>query len=312
MAPGRCGCLNKVALRESVQTSYWTLSGPGFTLRFMATAHARQEGRVSVTRVELSIGSLDLFRFANYRHAFPRHTHERFTVGLFGPRNGSITTGGVSHSAEPGSILAIPPDQTHSAEPLRSSGWTYRTLYPSARIMDLALADSSAHPHPAFDRPVISDSSLARRIGELHTRLESGPPSLRVEETLIEVLRSLVDRHATRRSSVAATVPAYAVVQARSYIDAHFGTPIKLSDLSAVCGISAFHLIRSFRASTGMPPHAYLTQVRANRAREMLVRGEQLSAVAYACGFADQSHLTRVFKKIFGITPGAYVDSPCL
>jgi AraC-like DNA-binding protein len=44
----------------------------------------------------------------------------------------------------------------------------------------------------------------------------------------------------------------------------------------------------------------------------LLVRGEQLSAVAYTCGFADQSHLTRVFKKIFGITPGAYVDSPSL
>lgn len=278
----------------------------------MGTANARHEGRVSVTRVELSIGSLDLFRFANYRHAFPRHTHERFTVGVFGPRNGSIRTSSGSHSAEPGSVLAIPPDQAHSAEPLRHSGWTYRTLYPSARIMDLALADSSAHPRAAFDRPVIVDSSLARRLGALHTRLESGPPSLRVEETLLEVLRSLVDRHATRRSPAATSVPAYAVVQARSYIDAHFGLPIKLSDLSAVCGLSAFHLIRSFRASVGMPPHAYLTQVRANRAREMLVRGEQLSAVAYSCGFADQSHLTRTFKKIFGITPGAYVDSPSL
>ena len=61
-----------------------------------------------------------------------------------------------------------------------------------------------------------------------------------------------------------------------------------------------------------MPPHAYLTQVRANRARELLVRGEPLSAVAYTCGFSDQSHLTRIFKKIFGITPGAYVGSPSL
>lgn len=278
----------------------------------MATRHTRREGRVAVTRVELSIGSLDLFRFTNYRHAFPRHTHERFTVGVFGPRNGSITTTSGCHTAEPGSILAIPPDQAHSAEPLRSSGWTYRTLYPSTGIMDLALADSSAHPRPAFDSPVIADSSLARRLGELHTRLESGPPSLRVEETLLELLRSLVDRHATRRSPVATTVPAYAVVQARSYIEAHFGSPIKLADLSSVCGISAFHLIRSFRASVGMPPHAYLTQVRANRAREMLVRGEQLSTVAYSCGFADQSHLTRTFKKIFGITPGAYVHAPSL
>lgn len=278
----------------------------------MSTRHARHEGRVSVIRVELSIGSLDLFSFVNYRHAFPRHTHERFTVGVFGHRNGSIRTSAGSHFAEPGSILAISPDQAHSAEPLRGSGWTYRTLYPSASIMNLALADSTAHPRPAFDSPVISDSTLARRLGELHTRLESGSPSLRVEEALLELLRGLVDRHATRRPPVSTTVPPHAVVQARSYIDSHFGESIKLADISAVCGISAFHLIRSFRASIGMPPHAYLTQVRANRAREMLVRGEQVSSVAYSCGFADQSHLTRVFKKIFGITPGAYVASPSL
>jgi AraC-like DNA-binding protein len=83
--------------------------------------------------------------------------------------------------------------------------------------------------------------------------------------------------------------------------------PVKLAELASICGVTPFHLIHSFRASFGIPPHAYLTQVRARRAREMLIRGNPLSSVAYMCGFSDQSHLTRVFKRIYGVTPGVYV-----
>jgi AraC-like DNA-binding protein len=82
--------------------------------------------------------------------------------------------------------------------------------------------------------------------------------------------------------------------------------PVKLDELSLECGVSPFHLIRSFKDSIGMTPHAYLMQVRANRARDMLFAGEGISTVAYRCGFVDQSHLTRTFKRIFGVTPGAY------
>jgi AraC-like DNA-binding protein len=65
--------------------------------------------------------------------------------------------------------------------------------------------------------------------------------------------------------------------------------------------------VRSFTDVVGMPPHAYLTQIRANRARALLLAGETLSGAAYRCGFCDQSHLTRTFKRLFGVTPGSYV-----
>jgi AraC-like DNA-binding protein len=65
--------------------------------------------------------------------------------------------------------------------------------------------------------------------------------------------------------------------------------------------------VRSVTDVIGLPPHAYLTQIRANRARAMLLRGVTPAAAAYRCGFCDQSHLTRIFKRLFGVTPGAYV-----
>ena len=84
---------------------------------------------------------------------------------------------------------------------------------------------------------------------------------------------------------------------------------MKLAELASVCDASPYHLVRSFRDAVGMPPHAYLTQIRSNHARDLILRGVPVSTAAYRCGFADQSHLTRTFKRIFGVTPGAYVSA---
>jgi AraC-like DNA-binding protein len=275
-----------------------------------ARLKAAEASGVYVTRVELSIGALDLFRFVRYDHAFPRHSHDRFTVGVFGPQNGTIRFRGGDWQAREGSILAIPPDEAHSADPLRGSGWTYRTFYPSTELVALAVEDSGQAEKAFFERPILDDPPLARSLIALHNNLLSPSHGLAVEETLLLTLRDLLLRHATERApSTAPTFPARAVAAARAYLDQHYAQNVKLAELSSVCGMSPFHLIRSFRDVVGMPPHAYLTQVRANRARSLLVSGETLSATAYMCGFADQSHLTRTFKRIFGVTPGVYLSA---
>ena len=139
---------------------------------------ASSDAGVAITRVDLSIGSLDLFRFTSYDHAFPRHSHDRFTLGVFGAGNGSIRVERGSFRAVEGSILAIAPDEAHAADPLAGQGWTYRTLYPSQRIVDLAL-ETGVGLSPPFYQPVLHDAPLARRIEYVHTTLDAKGPSLR-------------------------------------------------------------------------------------------------------------------------------------
>ena len=81
---------------------------------------------------------------------------------------------------------------------------------------------------------------------------------------------------------------------------------LTVEDLAAGAKLGRYQLIRSFRAATGMTPHAYLLNARVNRARDWLRAGLELAEIAYRLGFADQSHFQRVFKAHAGVTPGHY------
>src|SRR3954469_1460571 len=97
----------------------------------------RRERGAHLTRVELSIGSLDLLRFVDYEHDFPRHSHDYFTLGVFGVGSGQLRYRRSTWRATRGSILAVPPDEVHEAAPFRG-GWTYRALYPTRAMVALA------------------------------------------------------------------------------------------------------------------------------------------------------------------------------
>lgn len=95
--------------------------------------------------------------------------------------------------------------------------------------------------------------------------------------------------------------------RARDYIRDHLDADIDLRLLASDCGLSPAHFAKAFKCSVGMPPHRWLLKQRVDRACELLAHGnDRLEAVALACGFADQSHMTRVFSRATGVPPGAW------
>lgn len=95
-------------------------------------------------------------------------------------------------------------------------------------------------------------------------------------------------------------------LRARDYLHAHFRRDLGLDELALACGVDRFRLTRAFKAAFGLPPHAYLVQLRLSMARRLLARGAQPVEVASDLGFADQSHLGRWFLRAYGLTPAAY------
>ncbi|MFG1478672.1 AraC family transcriptional regulator [Xanthobacter sp. V4C-4] len=97
------------------------------------------------------------------------------------------------------------------------------------------------------------------------------------------------------------------LARAKEMLAASLDGQILIGDIASACGVSRSHFIRGFRAATGVTPYHWLLRQRVARARDLLVQTDlSLADVAVSCGFSDQSHMTRLFTKITGATPGAW------
>jgi AraC-like DNA-binding protein len=97
-----------------------------------------------------------------------------------------------------------------------------------------------------------------------------------------------------------------AVRRARAFLHDAFADKITLDELAAHAALDKFHLARAFRAEVGLPPYDYLIHLRVSRARELLRCGVRVADAAQAVGFCDESQLHRHFRRIVGVSPGAY------
>ena len=160
-------------------------------------------------------------------------------------------------------------------------------------------------PAPYFKDAVIRDRRLASRMLGLHHLLERSGSRLARETLFFEVMGELVAKYATPAPQPRPLrCERKAVNQAVAYIQDNLTENISLKELSRHVGLSPFYLSRIFQQQVGLPPHAYQKQQRIYLAKQLLRCNTPIATAAAQAGFADQSHLTRHFKQILGVTPG--------
>jgi AraC-like DNA-binding protein len=256
---------------------------------------------------------VDLLRARYVRHRFARHSHEGYTIcavdsgveqfDVLGPLAGCDSG---RCRAGPGQVVIINPEVVHTAQAGSPGGWEYRVLYPATDIV-AEVAGELGHRCrvPFFPNSVVNDPESALVVRAVHDAAEQ-EASLAASTLLHVLIERLVRWHAGRRTQRSAQSARPAVVAAREVLDERFVAPPSLQGLAELVGMRPFPLLRAFRAETGFPPHAYVNQVRVRRTRELLEAGLRLSDIAARTGFADQAHMTRHFKRIIGVPPGAY------
>lgn len=92
----------------------------------------------------------------------------------------------------------------------------------------------------------------------------------------------------------------------KAYLEAHFHEPVAVADLAQMCDLSRSYFIKAFKESFGRTPYRWLSEYRVSRARALLLGNLSLAEIAIACGFSDQSHMTRSFTDLVGVAPGQF------
>jgi AraC-like DNA-binding protein len=186
----------------------------------------------------------------------------------------------------------------------------HRTLAANAakNAANTANAATSA-PVSALWNTLIDDAGLVGAFDHLRRSLQSPAPDALEQKTRLEaLLRLLVERAVpvARPPDTVNSRCSLALDRVRAVITKRFAERITLDDLALDTGFSKFYLERSFNDRFGVPIHQFLKRVRIGMALAMMRDGSRPSSVARTVGFADQPHMTRVFRGELGITPRTY------
>jgi AraC-like DNA-binding protein len=254
------------------------------------------------------VAGVDLLRARYVTHRYGRHAHETYTLGLIEAGVEEFEYGGSLLRASAGTVALLNPEVVHTGQAGIPDGWAYRVLYPEVDVMTGVAAELGWRGTPSFPQTVVTDPRSAAALRAAHLAAEHAD-RLASSSLLRAALAGLLTTHAAdrpgSRAVTARRAPA-AVALTRDLLAERLAGPPSLDELAGLTGLSPFALLRAFRAETGLPPHAYLNQLRVRRARSLLDDGLSPAEVAAQTGFADQAHLTRHFKRVVGVPPGAY------
>lgn len=249
------------------------------------------------------INDVELLHAYYITHSFDRHIHEGYAIGVIEQGAEKFYYRGGNHVAPAGSVVVINPGEIHTGQAItQEDGWKYRMMYPS-----IATMQQFNGTIPYFGDPVIHDKTLAAMMHRAHTILETSDSNLERDSYLHLVFETMVNQYAVNRTIQRRISNEPSIVQKiRTYIENNYAENITLDELTSLAGLTPYHLVRVFHQQVGLPPHKYLIHVRIERAKALLKMGETLAQVAFMTGFTDQSHFTRRFKRVVGVTPGQY------
>ena len=265
----------------------------------------REREAAKLTRHE-SLGGLEMLA-ARYRdHAYALHTHATWVFGVVVAGVEKLRIGRRQHLAPAGSIIIVNPEEPHDGEKGAPAGWAYRTCYPDAALMAEIAEDLELPGLPMFSEGIVQAPELARVFARAH-RLAGR--ALDQEAAMLMVLSELVGRFSDGKPCDRASDGGETALRFRLYgelIAEDIAAGFDLARLAAAADVTRFQVIRDFHRAVGMTPGQYLRDRRIRAASALIKTDMPLAEIAAATGFADQSHLTRVFKTIKGLSPGAW------
>ncbi len=233
--------------------------------------------------------------------AFAPHRHDTYAIGLTLSGAQTFTYRGARRHCLPGQVHVLHPDEVHDGAAGTEEGFGYRIAYVDPALIQGALG---GRPLPFVADPVVSGPWPGGPLAALWRIDEPVGEAERVEavaalaDGLLRLSGSGDGPHRALRLA--------ALTRVRDLIAADPAAPVRAERLEREAGLDRWALARGFRAAFGTSPSGFRTMRQLDRARALIRQGAALAEAALAAGFADQSHLSRHFKRAYGITPACW------
>jgi len=242
--------------------------------------------------------------------AYDAHRHDTYAVGITLEGVQTFDYRGATRCSRPSQLVVLHPDEVHDGRAGDGDAFRYRTAYLAPAELQRILGGA---PLPFIEGGVSSDPRLRDAVRALLEDYEVPLTGLACQDALYDVVTAL--QAASGVQPARRIVDRDAAFRARQFIDAHVDAHadahayecVSLESLERETSRDRWQLSRDFRCLFGTSPHRYLTLRRLDRARSMLLSGRSGAECASTCGFADQSHFCRLFRKAFGLTPNAWL-----
>lgn len=237
-------------------------------------------------------------------HPFAPHRHDRYAIGVTLRGVQTFRYRGERRQCLPGEGHILHPDETHDGGAGDDAGFGYRIIYVDPALIQEALG---GRPLPFVADPVVKPREIAPLLACLSG---FGEPVGDLDRLDIALLVSAVlEQRAAAIPRRRVPLHLAALSRVRNLIMDDLRMLHSAEDFEAVSGLDRWTVARQFRAAFGTSPTRFRTMRQLDRARRLIEGGMALCDVALDTGFTDQSHMSRMFKRTYGLTPARWASA---
>jgi AraC-like DNA-binding protein len=253
-----------------------------------------------------------LSSYTLHHHSFPRHFHEHYVIELVVDGADKFYCNRGTYTASAGELVFINPGEVHTGSTVEGSVLSYYSIAPEENELNriASLLEKNLSHEFYFSHAHIKHPLLANKILLLFRALESSPfENLQFDELFLDLMNTLLSDVNNKDESPKTNSKDKRVEQLIDLMYASMTEPISLQQMAKYVNISPYHLIRLFKAQTGLSPYEYLVILRIEFAKQLLKKGHHVKDAAWDAGFYDTSHFNRLFRKFSGVTPKFFRSS---
>jgi AraC-like DNA-binding protein len=256
-----------------------------------------------------SCGGVELLRAWFAGRAYAKHRHDTYAICVTDRGLQAFDYRGVARTSGPGQVVVLHPDEPHDGRAGSNEGFGYRIVYvaPSRLAEAVRSLCGAAVPLPFVRVAVSTNASLASAIADAFESFPAELEPLAADALVANLAHGLAELDpAVRRKRRRVGCDFRALERTRRFLEAEKMRVVTSAELEAISGHDRFALARQFRDVFGTSPYRYLLMRRLDAVRAEIWAGKPLAQVAADAGFADQAHMTRLFRSAYGVPPARF------